>query len=367
MPGMIKNILLTVSTLLAASSLLTAQARQVDVHDPAMAKEGDTYYLYSSGPGITFYTSKDMKTWELAGRVFPGNPAWALGVNKKFNGHIWAPDISRHDGRYYLYFGVSALGGNSSAIGLTINKTLDPKSPDYKWEDQGIVLRSVPNRDLWNAIDPNVVVDQNGTPWLSFGSFYGGLKLVKLDQNWKAPAEPQEWYSIAKRDRSLLIDDRKPGPAEVEGPFIFRKGQFYYLFVSWGLCCRGKDSTYRMVVGRATDVKGAYYDKEGRSMALGGGTLLMEGNKDWAGMGGASVYEIDGKDYVVFHAYETADKGLQKLKIAEINWDASQWPVIDEKVLDDYQSVLTGKSWDEFEAEAPTGAVTSGSDVKPGK
>ncbi len=326
-------------SLLLAGSLWPVQARQVDVHDPAMAKEGDTYYLYSSGPGITFYSSKDMKTWKLQGRVFPGDPPWARGVASGFNGHIWAPDIVHHDGRYYLYYAVSSSGQNSSAIGVTINKTLDPDSPDYSWEDQGIVLRSVPGRDLWNAIDPNIIVDESGTPWMSFGSFWSGLKLVKLDASWKALAEPQEWYSLAKRERSIFVDDRVPGPAEIEGPFIFKKGDYYYLFVSWGLCCRGKDSTYKMMVGRSKDVNGPYWDKDGRSLAMGGGSLVMAGNSNWAGMGGCSAYTFDGKDYLVFHAYETADNGLQKLKIAEIKWDAEQWPVIDENVLEDYQSV----------------------------
>ena len=349
------------------AGMWAAQARQVDVHDPAMAREGDTYYLFSSGPGITFYSSKDMIHWKIGGRVFRGDPTWARGVASRFNGHIWAPDIVHHDGRYYLYYSVSSPAQNSSAIGVTINKTLDPDAPDYKWEDQGIVLHSIPNRDLWNAIDPNLIVDENGTPWMSFGSFWSGLKLVKLDSSWKALAEPQEWYSLAKRERSIFVDDRTPGPAEIEGPFIFKKGDYYYLFVSWGLCCRGKDSTYKMMVGRSKDLKGPYLDKKGQSLALGGGSLVLAGNKDWAGMGGSSAYTFDGKDYLVFHAYETADNGLQKLKIAEIKWDAAQWPVIDEKVLDEYQSVLMGKSWDELEAEAPTGAITTGRDVKPGK
>jgi arabinan endo-1,5-alpha-L-arabinosidase len=356
-----------IAGLLATGCLLAAQARQVDVHDPAMAKDWDTYYLFSSGPGITFYTSKDMRIWELGGRVFPGDPSWARDVNKAFNGHIWAPDIIKHDGKYYLYFSVSAPGSISSAIGLTINKTLDPKSPDYKWEDQGIVLRSVPNRDLWNAIDPNVIVDEKGTPWMSFGSFWSGIKMFKLDSSWKAPAEPQEWYSIAKRERSVLVNDRVGGPAEIEGPFIFRKDSYYYLFVSWGLCCRGSDSTYRMMIGRSRDVTGPYLDKTGKDLAQGGGTLLLGGNKAWPGLGHNSVYTFDGKDFILFHAYEAADHGLQKLKIAELTWDAAQWPVIDEKALDEYQSVLVGKSWDEFEAEAPTGAITTGHDVKPGK
>jgi len=337
---MLRNKSLAVFSILVAVSLFTAQARQVDVHDPAMAKEGDTYYLFSSGPGITFYSSTDMKHWTRGGRVFPGEPSWARGVASGFNGHVWAPDIVYHDGRYYLYYAVSAQGKNSSAIGVTINKTLNPGSSDYKWEDRGIVVRSMPNRDLWNAIDPNIIVDENGTPWMSFGSFWSGLKLVKLDSSWTALAEPQEWHSIAKRERSVLVDDQVPGPAEIEGPFIFKKDDYYYLFVSWGLCCRGKDSTYKIMVGRSKHVQGTYLDKDGKGLAVGGGSLVLAGNKDWAGMGGCSAYTFDGKDYLIFHAYETADNGLQKLKIAEIKWDEKHWPVIDENVLTDYQSVL---------------------------
>lgn len=323
-----------------ARNQFAVQSTQVSIHDPVMAKEGDTYYLFSSGPGITFYSSKDMTNWVLRGRIFPGEPSWARSVASRFNGHVWAPDIARHNGRYYLYYAVSAPGQNSSAIGVTINKTLNPDLADYKWEDQGVVLRSIPNRDLWNAIDPNLVVDETGTPWMDFGSFWSGVKLVKLDSSWTALAEPQEWYSIAKRDRSVLVDDREPGPAKIEGPFIFKKGDYYYLFVSWGLCCRGKDSTYRIMVGRSKDVRGPYLDKDGRNLALGGGSSVLAGNENWSGWGGNSAYTFDGKDYLVFHAYEMADNGLQKLKIAEIKWDEGQWPVIDANVLDEYKSVL---------------------------
>lgn len=326
--------------LLIARSLVAEQPRQVSIHDPAMAREGDTYYLFSTGPGITCYSSQDMKTWKLRGRVFPGDPVWAKRVAANFNGHIWAPDIIRHDGKYYLYYSVSAFGKNTSAIGVTTNRTLDPDSSDFKWEDQGIVLQSIPGRDLWNAIDPNIIVDGHGTPWMSFGSFWSGVKLVRLDVSWTALAEPQEWYSIAKRERSVLLDDRDPGPAELEAPFIFRKGDYYYLFVSWGKCCLGVESTYRIMVGRAKDVRGPYVDKEGRNLAEGGGSLLLAGDARWAGLGSASAYTFDGKDFLIFHAYETADNGLQKLKIAELTWDAEQWPVVDAHVLQTYRSEL---------------------------
>lgn len=326
--------------LFLAGSLSMALADQVSIHDPAMAKDGDTYYLFSTDPGIKCYSSKDMIHWQFRSRVFPEEPSWARKVAPHFNGHIWAPDIVHHDGKFYLYYAVSSAGKNSSAIGVTINKTLDPDSPDYNWEDQGIVLQSIPGRDLWNAIDPNIIVDTNGKPWMDFGSFWTGIKLVKLETNWTAVAEPQEWHSLAKRERSAFVDDRDPGDAAVEGPFIFKKGVYYYLLVSWDLCCRGKDSTYKIGVGRSRELTGPYLGKDGLSMAEGGGTLLLAGNKDWPGRGGASAYTFDGKDYLVFHAYEAADNGLQKLQIAEINWDDQGWPVIDEKALAAYRSVL---------------------------
>ncbi|MBE2214637.1 MAG: arabinan endo-1,5-alpha-L-arabinosidase [Opitutaceae bacterium] len=320
--------------------LSAASARQVSIHDPVMTKQGGTFYLFSTDPGIKIYASTDMVHWRLSDRVFPTEPTWAKSVAPTFNGHIWAPDILQYDGKFYLYYSVSAFGKNTSAIGLTINKTLDPTSPDYAWEDQGIVLRSVPNRDLWNAIDSHVVVDDTGTPWMSFGSFWGGLKLVRLTPDARALAEPQEWYSIAKRERSVLLDDRQPGPAEIEAPFIFRKGEYYYLFVSWDKCCRGRDSTYKMMLGRSKDVRGPYVDKTGKDLAAGGGTILLAGTPVWPGVGHNGAYTFDGRDYVVFHAYEAADNGLQKLKIAELHWDTEGWPFVDPTVLDSYVSVL---------------------------
>lgn len=317
-----------------------AAGKQVSIHDPVMAKQGDTYYLFSTGPGITFYSSKDLTSWKLRGRVFADQPTWAKSVAPSFNGHIWAPDIAHHNGKYYLYYSVSAFGKNTSAIGVTVNQTLDPDSPDYRWEDKGIVVRSVPHRDLWNAIDPNIVFGEDRTPWMSFGSFWGGLKLVKLEPDLISVAEPQEWHSIAKRERSVLVDDAVAAPAEIEAPFIFRKGDYYYLFISWDKCCRGKESTYKMMVGRSKDVTGPYLDKTGKDLAAGGGSLLLAGDAEWAGVGHNSAYTFDGKDYLVFHAYENADNGLQKLKIAELTWDEAGWPVVDESVLKEYTSVL---------------------------
>lgn len=299
-------------------------------HDPVMIKQDSTYYLFITGPGITNFSSTDMINWEKLEPVFAKPPAWANEAIKGFgeHGHIWAPDIAYHNGLYYLYYSVSAFGKNTSCIGLATNKTLNPNHPDFKWEDHGKVIQSVPGRDLFNAIDPNLAFDDNGTPWLSFGSFWAGLKLVKLNNELTAPAQPEEWYTIAKRPRPYDLDDANAGPGAIEAPFIFKKNNYYYLFVSYDYCCKGKNSTYKIMVGRSGSITGPYVDKEGVKMTSGGASLVLQGDENWYAVGHNSVYTFNEKDYLVFHGYDANDKGLQRLIIKQIEWDDEGWPVI---------------------------------------
>jgi arabinan endo-1,5-alpha-L-arabinosidase len=339
MRGLPAGLLRTLVALAAAAASLTCTARQVGVHDPVMAKEGGTYYLFSTGRGINMFSSTDMVRWKPEERVFATPPAWGQRAAPGFTGHVWAPDIQHHGGKYYLYYSVSAFGKNTSGIGVATNATLDPRSPNYRWDDQGMVLQSVPGRDLWNAIDPNIVEDADGTAWMSFGSFWSGIKLARLDASWTRLAEPQEWHTIARRERPVFIADEKSGPAEIEGPFIFRKNGWYYLFASFGKCCQGQNSTYHVMVGRSKQVTGPYLDRAGRDMAQGGGSLVIEGDKDWKALGHNGAYTFDGKDWLVLHAYETADNYKSKLKVLEIKWDQDGWPTVDPKDLNRYMSV----------------------------
>jgi len=316
-----------ISLLVLLISIISCAQERPITHDPVVTKQGDTYYLFCTGPGITSFTSKDLKTWKQNPPVFAEAPKWAKEVAPGFNGHIWAPDISLHNGTYYLYYSVSAFGKNTSAIGLVTNTTLNPEDVNYKWEDQGIVIQSVPGRDLWNAIDPNLIFDENGTPWLDFGSFWSGLKMVKLNPDLKTLAKPEAWHTIARRDRASDLKDEDAGNAALEGPFIFTKGDYYYLFLSWDYCCRGEESTYKLVVGRSKSVTGPYVDKEGIELNKGGGSLVIEGNKNWYGVGHNSVFTFDGKDYNFMHGYDASDKGLPKLIVKEITWIAG-WPTV---------------------------------------
>ncbi|MEC7772171.1 MAG: arabinan endo-1,5-alpha-L-arabinosidase [Bacteroidota bacterium] len=297
------------------------------VHDPVVIEESGSYHLFCTGKGISHFTSTDLQNWEMGQPVFGEKPNWTDNVVPNFENHIWAPDVIEHNGQYYLYYSVSAFAKNTSAIGVATTKSLDTSNPDYGWADHGIVVQSHPNRDMWNAIDPNIVFDENNTPWMAFGSFWDGLKMVKLDDSLLKIAEPQEWYTIARRERSFDLADINPGDAALEAPFIFKKDDYYYLFLSWDLCCRGENSTYKVVVGRSTSVTGPYLDANGKDLAGGGGTLVIQGNKNWYGVGHNSAYSFNGKDYFFSHAYDAKDNGRPKLVTKKIEW-VNGWPKV---------------------------------------
>ena len=335
-----------------------AQAVEPGIHDPVMTRQDGTYYAFGTGRGITVLSSKDMKTWQTEPSVFAEAPAWVSTLIPDFRNSEWAPDVYFHNGTYHLYYAVSAFGRNNSAIGVVTNTTLDKNDPDYKWVDHGMVVKSVPGRDMWNAIDPQVFLDQDGKAWMTFGSFWGGIKLVRLNDNLLelASGPDREWHTIAARNRYWKLDDRDAGdganpelrydeiyPKEVqaleqqtqngaiEAPFIFHKNDYYYLFASWDRCCRGVNSSYKIVVGRSTKVTGPYVDKEDERMIWGGGSLVVRGvseSKRWAALGHNAAYTFDGVDYLVFHAYDKTDRGRSKLVIKPIEWDAEGWPTV---------------------------------------
>lgn len=308
---------------------LIAQSYQtnVPVHDPVMIKQDSVYYIFCTGRGISVWSSPDMKQWKKENPVFDKAPEWAVKAVPGYTGHTWAPDISFHNGQYYLYYSASAFGKNTSCIGVATNKTLNPASKDFKWIDHGKVIQSVPGRDMWNAIDPNLVMDKNNTPWLVFGSFWDGIKITRLNNELTGVSQPELWHTIASRSRNFILPDSVAGDAAIEAPFVFQKDNYYYLFVSYDYCCRGEKSTYKIMVGRSEKIEGPYVDRDGVPMNIGGGSLVLEGDKNWNGVGHNAVVSFDGIDYIVFHGYDATDKGISKLRIEKLNWMRG-WPVI---------------------------------------
>jgi arabinan endo-1,5-alpha-L-arabinosidase len=168
MNKVIKNIKCIVFLLAILFHTTIASSQQADnkipAHDHVMIKQDNTYYMFCTGFGITVYSSTDMKSWKRPGSGFFKSSEWAVKAVQGFQGHVWAPDISYHNYKYYLYYAVSAFGKNTSCIGVDVNSTLDSSAANFGWKDLGKVIQSVPERDMWNAIDPNLIVDENNTP-----------------------------------------------------------------------------------------------------------------------------------------------------------------------------------------------------------
>jgi arabinan endo-1,5-alpha-L-arabinosidase len=265
-----------------------------------------------------------MINWKPEKPVFDSGPRWAMDAVTGFRGHIWAPDISYYKGQYYLFYSVSAFGKNTSCIGLTTNTTLNTADPAYHWTDHGKIIQSFPGKDHWNAIDPNMALDDKGEPWLAFGSFWGGLQLVKLNKDMLGVDEQVKQQVIASRIKDTLV---KKMENPIEGAFIFKKDKYYYLFASIDYCCKGPLSTYKMIVGRSKKISGPYLDEEGNSMEHGGGTLLLQGDSSWYGVGHNAVCRFDNTDYLIFHGYDAKDNGRSKLLVEKITWEKG-WPLV---------------------------------------
>ena len=276
--------------------------------------------LFQTGLGAPFKRSDDMRHWRI-GRgtpIFRRMPeeaaAWVPDATD-----IWAPDISHFNGRYHVYYSVSTFGSSRSAIGLATNLTLHAGDDHYEWIDHGIVVKS-DHADDFNAIDANLVLDADDEPWLAFGSFWSGIKLIKIDgETGKQSEENTRVYDLASRPLH---------PRAVEAAFIIYRHGFYYLFVSFDQCCRGIDSTYNVRVGRAQDITGPYYDRKDYAMIDGGGAQLTFADGRFRGPGHNAIFSEDGQDYIVYHAYDTVYVGTPTLQIHRLSWDDDAWPYI---------------------------------------
>ena len=309
------------------------------VHDPVMAYEDSTYYLFATGMGIQQMTSKDRHSWTvLREPVMTVIPQWAHNSVPGFTQHVWAPDIIRWRGRWWMAYSCSTFGRNGSAIGL-----LSARSLSYPiWNDEGCIVTSRENRDNWNAIDPNFVIDDQDQPWLVWGSFWDGIQLARLDTTMHI-AKGEKPRTIARRynlnnptaKAALPINPNPPknptsdfaGPNAIEAPFIFKHDGWYYLFVSWDYCCQGSKSNYRVAVGRSKSVEGPYLDRKGIDMRYGGGNLFLEGDKtNYEAAGHCAVYHLDNQDIFICHGYSIVQQGASVLIQRPIRWTEDNWP-----------------------------------------
>jgi len=290
----------------------------IRVHDPVMIKQGNTYYVFHTGFGISVKTSKDRVTWKKDSSVFSKNniPAWFKNDIPDQRGDVWAPDIHYRDGKYHLYYSVSAWMNFNSGIGYATNVTLDRNDPRYKWEDHGMVINYNNGGEGVNVIDPNVFVDKDGKVWLIYGSYKAGLRMVELDRKTgRLKKDPSRIFTITT---SLG-----------EGSFIIKGSEYYYIFASRGRCCSGMQSTYQIVMGRAKTITGPYLNKEGKSWVDNNYTLFLAGDSTAPGKGHNGFFTEHDTTFIVYHAYTRAANGAPLLNIKPLYVDSEGWPSIE--------------------------------------
>lgn len=318
-------LLLLLCALLLGLPPAWAVETDLTVHDPStVVKSGGTYWVYGTGRGLPQFSSPDRLHWTFQGPVFEAAPAWVADTVPANRGNnVWAPDVHFFHGLWHLYYTYSSFGSKVSGIGVATNASLDPKT----WADQGLVVRT--GRDTnYNAIDPCIFLDGAGKPWLSFGSYFSGIKLVAIDAaTGKQAAGDTAVYNLATRPNAP--------PNAIEASCVYYHAGYYYLFVDWDACCAGARSTYNIRVGRSQTVTGPYLDKAGKDMQAGGGTLFLGsvGDNgagrpidDQVGPGHAGILEDGGGTYVSYHQEWTRDTGRSALNVNKLAWDTDGWP-----------------------------------------
>jgi arabinan endo-1,5-alpha-L-arabinosidase len=284
--------------------------------DPSAIKAEDGFFYaygteddWGDGTGakiIPIIRSKNLIDWEFVGEAFEIKPNW------KGAGGLWAPDVAFFNNKYYLYYSQSTWGDPNPGIGVATSD-----SPTGPFEDHGKLFLSN-EIGVKNSIDPFLYVEEDGTPYLFWGSFHGiyGIELAK--DGMKTIGEKFEIAGNA-----------------FEAPYIIKRNNYYYFFGSLGACCDGPWSTYRVAVGRSETLKGPYLDDKGNNISFTQGTLILADGDQYVGPGhNAIVTDDKGTDWIIYHAINKDDGYLisgatrRPLMIDPIVWKDG-WPTIE--------------------------------------
>ena len=296
---------------LALAPAVYALDGQVGIHDPStIVLSNGKFYVY--GTGGTPLVSDDGWTWRAGVRP----PRTGL-----------APDVIHIADRYYMYVASNPGGQPHAAIYMIWSKSLDPNSPDYKWEEGGLVVSTDGVEDA-NGIDPGAFLDPStGRLWLTYGSYFGYIRIVELD--------PKTGMRIIRK-----TTDPKTGKTVTTSPaftniainceasdMIYHDG-WYYLLATHGSCCRGSDSGYNIRMGRSKKPTGPFIDNIGIDMIQGGGKQLIGSGGRLIGAGHFGLLDL-GDGIMKFSMHWEADLdrgGASVLDIRPLLWKDG-WPV----------------------------------------
>jgi arabinan endo-1,5-alpha-L-arabinosidase len=299
-------------------------------HDPAVIEFQGTYVSIStSGQGMgVVKTTRDFKTWKFHGPLLKENPDW---LKKRIPEHrsVWAPDIVVYGKKVRVYYCASRFfGGNDSVIGFLENDQFDPTKPTEGWVDRGEVIDSRKDRNFYNCIDAEILIDQAKRHWLFFGSYYAGIYCAELNP------ESGKLLDPVQKPPFLVARNTASKENALEGSCVMFKEGWYYLYVSYGLAAQGVRSTYQIMVGRSKDPTGPFLDASGKAMTEGGHVNFLKTSPPMFSPGHNEVFQDSkGRWLTSYHYYDgrkywTDGKwGLPRVQVREIFWDQDGWPL----------------------------------------
>ncbi|MBN2591748.1 MAG: family 43 glycosylhydrolase [Sedimentisphaerales bacterium] len=303
----------------------------VGTHDPTTIMECDGSY-YAFGTGGATHVSEDGWTWGSG----PGTP----------NGGGMGPDMI-HIGDYFYMYTASNVGGQpASRIVMQKTRSLNPESPDYGWEPMGVV-NTTDGVEFCNGIDPGCFYDENtGKFWLTFGSYFGNIRVVEMDPKTGLRIDMDEYFNIAINCEASTI--------------IYHEG-YYYVLATHGSCCQGSNSGYHIRTGRSKSVTGPYLDHEGVDMMQGGGKLVIGSGERKVGAGHFGLFD-EGQGVQKFSLHWEADLdrgGSSVIDILPLVWEDG-WPVAGEFLEEGTYQLLSYSTGTALELAVEGSAVGRG-------
>lgn len=298
------------------------------VHDPTIIQDKETksFYMFSTDTygshGVQVRKSDDLLNWTRLNEALDPLPKDAYAYSGA--GGLWAPEVIEYKDKYYMYYSASTFGSTRSAIGLAISTSLEGV-----WEDQGIVVKT--NKEIadHNAIDANIICDKEGTYWMCYGSFFGGIHIVEMNMETGFTKVKDDYGTcIARRDQSV--------EGAIEGPFIIynESTDYYYLFTSYDFL----GNTYNIRVARSKSITGPYTDFNNLSM-IGNevkpdsnglkimGSYRVEDEESYLGPGHNSILKYKDDYILVSHVRCLEKEHKHHAMIRRIVW-VDGWPLV---------------------------------------
>ena len=273
-----------------------------DFPDPSVIRAGDTYWATCSssewGPVFALAKSSNLTDWKVVNYAFSSRPAWSVA-------NYWAPELFYDGKKFFIYYTGRKAGGPLCISIATADKMEGP------WEDHGPVVCQEAG-----SIDASCVQDAQGQKYLIWKE--DGNSVGKPTPIW-GQRLTDSGTALKGAQFELFHNDESWEGQLVEGPFIMKKGDYYYCFYAGAGCC-GTGCNYAIGVARAKTVDGKW-EKYAKNP-------ILAGNDVWKCPGhGTVVTDKAGKTFFMYHAYRSVYVGREAL-LSEIIWNRDGWPEI---------------------------------------